>query len=360
MYVPFALLTLLVACCVPRAFSGDQCFNTNQVQVVADAAGEEHLPCNSSASISNCCPRGWICLSNGLCKVYGDSDPNHGQTSLYTGFCTDPSWKNDTVCPRICNNNASRKHVWPSTGGPLFGLDSMTDQTLLVRHDIGDGVVGCGDGSFCCYGQGGPGCCKNLTHVFSLGVATYLNTATGPSLKTLELTIANPATTSTAAIASTSTNTSLRTSSTSTLVPTQRTSVISSASTLRSAVAASSTPPSPTPKAGVHKHVAVGVGIGVTVGLVIVGVSLYLLLGRSRKKSETGGQPAGVLYVDGKSEMEARANSKRNDGNHETVTHRQPIELDGRNEFPELGESHGSRREGVTEGMRVELPGLLS
>ena len=238
----------------------------------------------------------------------------------------------------------------------------MTDWTLLVRHDIGDGVVGCGDGSFCCYGQGGPGCCKTLSNVFSLGVATYLNSATDPSLKTLELTIADTATTSTPATASTSTNTSLRTSSASTLVPTQRTSVISSASNLRSAVAASSTPPSPTPKAGVlvHKHVAVGVGIGVTVGLVVVGVSLYFLLGRSRKKSETGGQPAGVLYVDGKSEMEAGANSKRDDGDHEIVTHRQPIELDGRNEFPELGESHGSRHEILTEGMRVELPGLLS
>ena len=229
----------------------------------------------------------------------------------------------------------------------------MTDWILLVPNDIGNGVVGCGDGRFCCYGQGGDGCCSTLLNVFSLGVATYLNSVTGPSPETLELTITNPTPTSTTATASTSTNTSLRTSSASTLVPTQRTSSVSSASTVRSTVAVSSTTPSPTPKAGVHQHVAVGVGIGVAVGLVIVGGSLYFLLYRSRKKSATGGQPAGVLYVDGKSEMDAGANRKRDkirktdNRNQEIITHRHPIELDGGNEFPELGESHGSRDDGV-------------
>ena len=186
-----------------------------------------------------------------------------------------------------------------------------------------------------------------MSSVFSLGVATYLNFVTGPSPKTLELTITNPTTTSTTATATTSTNTSLRISSASTLVPAQRTSSISSASAVKSAVAVSSTPPSPSPKAGVHQHVAVGVGIGVAVGLIVVGGSLYFLVGRSRKKSETGGQPAGVLYVDGKSEMDAGANRKRDDRNQEIMTHRHPIELDGGNEFPELAESHGSRDDGV-------------
>ena len=110
MHIPFALPSLLVVCYVPRAFGGDQCFDINQVQVVIDPVGAEYLPCDSSASISNCCPRGWICLSNGLCKANGDSDPNHGQTSLYTGLCTDPMWTNETVCPKICNNNATREH----------------------------------------------------------------------------------------------------------------------------------------------------------------------------------------------------------------------------------------------------------
>ena len=227
----------------------------------------------------------------------------------------------------------------------------MTDWILLVPINVGNGVVGCGDGRFCCYGQGGYKCCSTLSNVFSLGVATYLNSVTGPSPKTLELTITKPTTTSTTATASTSTNTSLRTSSTSTLVPTQRTSFISSASTVRSVVAVSSTPPSPSPKAGVHQHVAVGVGIGVAVGLVIVGGSLYFLLGRSRRKSETGRQAAGVLYVDGKSEMDAGANRKRDNRNQnrkgDIMTHRHLIELDGGNKFPELGESHGTRDDGV-------------
>ena len=223
----------------------------------------------------------------------------------------------------------------------------MTDWVLLVPNSIGDGVVGCGDGSFCCYGQVGFECCSTLSNVFSLGVATYMNSVTDPSPKTLEITLANPTTISTAATASTDTSTSPRTSSASSLVPTQRTNSISSTSTVRSAVAASSTPPSPTPKAGVHQQVAVGVGIGVAVGLVIVAGSLYFLLRRSRKNSEKGGPFAGVLYVDGKSEMDAGANRKRENRNHEVVTHRHPIELEGRNECPELGELHGSRNDGV-------------
>lgn len=67
-----------------------------------------------------------------------------------------------------------------------------------------------------------------------------------------------------------------------------------------------------------------------------------------------------MLYVDGKSEMDAGANGKRDDRTHEIVINRDPIEVDGRNEFPELGESNLSRDERVTEGIRVELPGLLS
>ena len=219
----------------------------------------------------------------------------------------------------------------------------MADLTLLVPNTVGNGVVGCGKGQFCCFGQGGEQCCSNSLNLFSLGVATYLNSVTGPSPTTIEITIDTPTTTSTTATAYKSTNTPRRTSSVSTLVPTQRTSTISSTSTVRSAVAASLTPPSPTPKAGVHQHVAVGVGIGVVVGLVILGGCAYFLLSRSRKNPETRGQPAVVPYVDGKGEMDAVANRKREHRNFEIVTHRPLIELDGRNEFPELGESHGSR-----------------
>ena len=235
----------------------------------------------------------------------------------------------------------------------------MTDCIFLVPNNVGDGVVGCGDGRFCCFGQGGYQCCSTPLNTFSLGAGTYLNSVTAPSPTTIEITtqIANPTTTSTTATASTSTaftstaststNTSRRTSSASTLVLTQRTSTISSTSTVRSAVAPSSTPPSPTPKAGVHQYVAVGVGIGVAVGLVILGGCAYFLLRRSRQNPETRGPPAVVPYVDGKSEMDAVANRKKEHRNFEIMTHRPPIELDGRNEFPELGESQGSRDDGV-------------
>ena len=212
----------------------------------------------------------------------------------------------------------------------------MTDWIPLGSSDCGNGGVGCGDCTFCCWGQGNLGCCNTSSNVFSLGVATYLNSVTDPSPKTVQLTVANPTTTSTTATASTDTSTSLRTSSTYAPIPTQTASPISSASTVESAVAASSILPSTTPKSGVHQQVAIGVGIGVAVGLVILGGCLYFMLRRSRKRSETGGQSAVRLYVAGKSEMDAGAKRMRGNRNHEIVTHRPPqIELDGRNGFSE-------------------------
>ena len=85
-------------------------------------------------------------------------------------------------------------------------------------------------------------------------------------------------------------------------------------------------------QARAYQNVAVGVGIGVNVGLMIVGGSLYFLLGRSRKASETRGQSTAVLYVNGKSEMDAEASRTRFNRNHEV--HRPPIELDGANATP--------------------------
>ena len=114
MYFPHTLSILLIVFYVEHAFGGDQCFNINQVQITIDSGGTEYIPCDSSASISSCCPKGWICLSNGLCEAHGDSSPNNGLTSLYTGYCTDPSWNNETVCPRICNNVATREYFWGS------------------------------------------------------------------------------------------------------------------------------------------------------------------------------------------------------------------------------------------------------
>lgn len=110
MHISVTLITLIAVYFVPRVSSGDQCFNIGQVQVGIDSVGADYLPCQPSASSSSCCPLGWICLSNGLCEpLPGNSTQNHGLTSLYTGFCTDPSWKNETVCPRVCNNNVTRK-----------------------------------------------------------------------------------------------------------------------------------------------------------------------------------------------------------------------------------------------------------
>ena len=110
MQIPLAYVTLIVVYYILRVSCGYQCFTIDQIQVFNDSMAN-HVPCDSAASISNCCPEGWICLSNGLCEPSGTSNPNHGLSSLYTGYCTDPFWSNGTVCPKICNNNATRKNL---------------------------------------------------------------------------------------------------------------------------------------------------------------------------------------------------------------------------------------------------------
>lgn len=69
------------------------------------------------------------------------------------------------------------------------------------------------------------------------------------------------------------------------------------------------------------------------VGLVILGGCLYFLLRRSKKNTETRRQPAGLLYIDGISEMDAGPNRQRENRDREIVTHRHHVELDGRDEI---------------------------
>lgn len=109
MCFPLAYVTVVAVYYLRRVICDDQCFNIGQVQVGIDSTGADYLPCEPAASTSSCCPLGWICLSNGLCEpLPGNTTQNLGLTSLYTGFCTDPLWRNETICPKVCNNNVTR------------------------------------------------------------------------------------------------------------------------------------------------------------------------------------------------------------------------------------------------------------
>ena len=324
MQIPLAYVTLIVVYYIPRVSCGHQCFTIDQVQVFNDT-GADYLPCNSAASISNCCPEGWICLSNGLCEASGNSSPNHGLTSLYTGFCTDPFWSNGTVCPKICNNNATRKNLlrnWLR----LFHLElmGMTDWIVLVPPNAGNGVVPCGDGNFCCYGLENDECCGRSSAVFFLGVATRLTTGH------------NSIPTSTAPTDSTPNNTIFtRTTSVSALAIPSTTSSIRSASPVDSALAVASTSIAPsTPKTGSDQPVAIAIGVGVAVGLVIIALAGFFYFKPRRSKR----RPERLLYVNGENEREATSSERENTRAHEVEADRRVPELGAENVAAEVGE----------------------
>ena len=62
-----------------------------------------YFACDTTAYITQCCPKGWTCYSNNLCVVTDPSEANStnpiGTTIRAT--CTDPKWKN-AVCGDFC------------------------------------------------------------------------------------------------------------------------------------------------------------------------------------------------------------------------------------------------------------------
>ena len=262
---PLALATLIATYNVAYVWCGDQCFNIDQVQ-----AGD-NFPCEPSASSSNCCSPNDICLSNGLCQP---TIPNSKYfTQLYTGYCTDPLFTNETICPKICNNNPNSMY---GSGG---GERAIITKWIIVSNIDGgnNGVVQCGNGKFCCYGDTSGTCCNTLSDVFSLGVATDVTTITGPSSTSI-------------------TNTS-RTSATPAVVNTPIVTFQASdpsntkvSRTIGTNVATSTIIHTLTPAASSDSHVAVGVGagVGVAVGLAILASFLYVLRRQSLRR---GGPP---------------------------------------------------------------------
>lgn len=93
---PLAIATLIAVYHAAQVLCGNQCFSVDQIQQ------QGYYPCSPSASTSNCCQAGWVCLSNGLCA--GRADVGY-HPLLWTGFCTDFLWDNTTACPKICQNN---------------------------------------------------------------------------------------------------------------------------------------------------------------------------------------------------------------------------------------------------------------
>ncbi|PSN61731.1 hypothetical protein BS50DRAFT_639018 [Corynespora cassiicola Philippines] len=204
----------------------------------------DSLACDPTAEDGPCCPLGWICLSNKLCRPGLDVE-NNGFVEFYRSDCTDQSW-NTTACFSGCNG---------------FG---------------GNGLKSCGGGEFCCYNYDGCDC--SSTSLFSLGAATFVTTH--PTVMPTSTPVSSSATTTAILSASTtdaSTTLSETTSSaSSTGFPTETQQTV-------------------TEEAGSsNNEVAIGAGVGVGLGvplLAMTGILAYILL----RKRRTAAQPyAGI------------------------------------------------------------------
>ena len=182
----------------------------------------------------------------------------------------------------------------------------------IIGGTVGNGVVACGNGNFCCYHEDTT-CCNTSSSVFFLGSATDVTTLTGPS--------------------SMPTSTQSRTSAAASAVSTTAVTGPASGPSLPKAAATSSTraavttiAPSHTPSGGSDSHVSVGVGVGVglPVGLAILAGFFYLMLRQSKTR------PEGPL------EMDLLADKKK---------HNIQYELPARNRPVELFDPHGPRAE---------------
>ncbi|KAM0803338.1 hypothetical protein BDR22DRAFT_886712 [Usnea florida] len=237
---------------VAQVFCGDQCFNIDQIQE------QGYYPCDPSASTSNCCQPGWLCLSNGLCEPNNDFNRN---PVTWTGFCTDPQWDNTTACPKVCQNNVTAA--------------SYADNR----------VSSCGDGHFCCFKDNNDtACCSTPSELFFLGVATVVASVPN-STSVLSTSAPSPSVLSTSARSTSvqSTSTPVTTGSgTSEISATAGPSAISSTQLATSKVTSK---PSHT---AIGVGAGVGAGVGVTVGLAILAAGFFYIKHRPSKTRDEG------------------------------------------------------------------------
>ena len=296
----------------------DQCFNIDQIQE------QGYYPCNPSASTSNCCQPGWLCLSNGLCEPNNNFNRN---PVTWTGFCTDPLWDNTTVCPKICQNNVTGTY---SSGGQerSFDLKSKERLTALSAASYADNrVSSCGDGHFCCFQDNNDtACCSTPSKLFYLGAATVV--ATVPNSTSVS-------STSVPSVSAPSTSAPFTSAPVTARSGTSETSATASPPAISSAQIATSTATSKPTHTAIDVGAGVGAGVGVAVGLAILAAGYIYYRRHIRSKTRGEGLPA----------MDTMSNDKSDDKLPELQEGRQMGELPT-GEYPqELIPSMGPRWE---------------
>lgn len=253
-----AILTLTLTCLAQLK----SCYSNNYV-----ARGQTiDIPCDPSANVSACCPRGLMCATNFFCR-----DPD-GFNRM--GSCTDKTGQNP-ACP----------------------LPLLQEPGAVNYFDYNTNTTECSDGTFC-PNLGNETCCFNHEGV---GEITFHNNATIPTLAA-ELSTYYEAAGYSIPTPTSSTSTSIAIASESIFI--SRISTITSAGSL--GLRPSSTQPVPTATSGLTPALTTSASLSsggeagiITAGCVcaiVIEVLLYLLR-RSRKKRLT--QPGFETKVDG-------------------------------------------------------------
>lgn len=94
--LPSIVCTLLFLLFTPRSVHSLQCY-------FPDGKRSPDSPCNTSVSVSACCPPGWACLNSNVCGVpeYSSGGNLTGIGATARGSCTDSSWTGPP-CPGYC------------------------------------------------------------------------------------------------------------------------------------------------------------------------------------------------------------------------------------------------------------------
>ena len=156
---PFSLYSLQLLYSL-RSLTTAQCFYPN-------GQASDDLECDPEEPETACCPRGYTCLSNGLCELTNSSGiANYGR-----GSCTDLSWRS-TLCPQFCQSGEA-SYLSPYLVNP-HACAQYTD--IVGKVTEGAIVYDCGGGeNWCCdknlvY----QGCCSTSIDLLNLGIGTSL------------------------------------------------------------------------------------------------------------------------------------------------------------------------------------------
>jgi hypothetical protein len=129
------------------------------------------MPCHPEQDVSLCCPFGWSCLSNGLCRPSIANDRDY-LSHVFRFGCTDHSW-NSPNCTQVCRGCMLRHSNFCDRNADIFLADDNLDGPQGVR------VCNEAAGTYCC--QRDFDCCSNSSLILNLGQATNVRTIVRPT-----------------------------------------------------------------------------------------------------------------------------------------------------------------------------------